>query len=73
MTRFVSVERIPADTLFARATSPENRSDAGARHLAEEPWCSSAFLFFQIAAELISLGLFLTAAIVWLAVGVGTL
>ncbi|TPQ49008.1 hypothetical protein C2U72_20790 [Prosthecomicrobium hirschii] len=73
MSRFVSVERLSADTLFARATSPEAGLDADARDLAEEPARSSAALLSRIVLDLIAVCLFLVAAIVWLGAAAGTL
>ncbi|MCW1842264.1 hypothetical protein [Prosthecomicrobium hirschii] len=73
MSRFVSVELLSADTLFARATSPEAGLDADARDLAEEPARSSAALLSRIVFDLIAVCLFLAAAIVWLAAAAGTL
>jgi len=73
MSRFVSVERLSADTLFARATSPEAGLDADARDLAEEPECSSAFLYFIAIVELICLALVLGPVLVLAAVAAGVL
>jgi hypothetical protein len=72
MSRFVSVERLSADTLFARATSPEAGLDADARDLAEGPQGSSAVLSLRILIDLLALGLFLGAVLVWADAMAGT-
>ena len=72
MSRLVSVERLSADTLFACATSPEAGLDADARDLAEEPECSSAALSLRILIDLLALGLFLGAVLVWADAMAGT-